>query len=166
MNLDPVRDALLADARADADRMLADADRFAGDRVERANREAAALIATAGREGAAAAADLLARQRGATRREAREIVLGEQRRALDELRARARAAARELVHEDGYDEIVARLRALGEERLGADVTISVDPDGEPGIIAGEGHRRVDYRLIVLADRAIDALGSDVATLWQ
>ena len=56
--------------------------------------------------------------------------------------------------------------ALAAAQLGAEAEITVDPDGEPGIVASAGHRRVDYRLTTLADRAFDALGADVATLWQ
>ena len=33
------------------------------------------------------------------------------------------------------------------------------------VVASDGHRRVDYRLVTLADRAIDALGPQVAMLW-
>ena len=51
-------------------------------------------------------------------------------------------------------------------QLGADAEILDDPDGEPGVVACDVHRRVDYRLVTLADRAVEALGADVAALWE
>ncbi len=165
MNLDSVRAALIADARADAELLLAEADRDAEERLSEAGEEAAAMIEAAQREGARDAAERLARQRAATRREAREIVLTAKRRALDELRERAHTAVRELVDEDGYPALLDRLRMLAAAQLGPDACIRVDPDGEPGVIASGAHRRVDYRLVTLVDRAIDKLGEDVVMLW-
>jgi vacuolar-type H+-ATPase subunit H len=157
--------ARLADARADADQVLSAADVDAQDRLARARDEAAALLVAARVDGAREAAERLARQRAATRREAREIVLAARRRALDELRDRARAAARDLVDEDSYQQLLDRLRFLAVTQLGVDGEVVANPDGEPGIIVSDGARRVDYRLVTLADRAVASLGADIATLW-
>ncbi len=165
MNLDSVRAALIADAHADAELLLAEADRDAQDRLARADEEAATLMETARSEGTREAAERGARQRAATRREARQIVLTAKRRTLDELRERARTAVRGLAHEDSYQDLLDRLRMLAAVQLGPDAEISVDPESEPGVIASGGHRRVDCRLVTLADRAVDGLGADVATLW-
>jgi vacuolar-type H+-ATPase subunit E/Vma4 len=166
VNLDAVRAALLADARADAASMLAAADDDVRDHMARCQREAAELVDAARSEGEREAAERLARQHAATRRAAREIVLGAQRRLLDQLREDAHTAARELAHEDRYEELLERLRTVAASQLGPDAEISVPPDGEPGIVGRDGHRRVDYRLVTLADRALDALGADIATLWM
>ncbi len=128
--------------------------------------EAAELLEAARADGAREAAERLARQHAAARREAREVVLTARRRALDELRERAHTAVRELAREDRYGELRERLRTLAASQLGPDAEILDDPDGEPGIVARDGHRRVDYRLVTVADRAVDALGADVATLWS
>jgi vacuolar-type H+-ATPase subunit E/Vma4 len=166
VNLDAVRAALIADARADAASLLAAADHDARDRIARSHEEAAELVEAARAEGAREAAERLARQHAATRREAREVVLAARRQALDELRERARTAARGLALEDRYGELREHLRNLASFQLGPDAEIIDDPDGEPGVVARDGHRRVDYRLVTLADRAVEALGADVATLWD
>ncbi len=166
MNLDAVHAALLADARADAASLLAAADRDARDRIARSHEEAAELVEAARAEGAREAAERLAREHAATRREAREVVLTARCHALDELRERARTAARELAREDRYGELREQLRSLAVSQLGPDAEVLDDPDGEPGVVARDGHRRVDYRLVTLADRAVDALGDDIATLWR
>ncbi len=134
--------------------------------MARSRDEAAALVDAARSEGEREAAARLARQHAATRREAREIVLAAQRQALVELREHVRTAARELTHDDRYEELLERLRTLAASQLGPDAEISVAPDGEPGIVGSDGHRRVDYRLVTLADRALDAMGADIATLWM
>jgi vacuolar-type H+-ATPase subunit E/Vma4 len=166
VNLDAVRAALLADARADAASLLAAADHDARDHMARSRDEAAALVDAARSDGEREAAARLARQHAATRREAREIVLAAQRQALVELREHVRTAARELTHDDRYEELLERLRTLAASQLGRDAEISVPPDGEPGIVGSDAHRRVDYRLVTLADRALDAMGADIATLWM
>ncbi len=166
MNIDSVRAALIADAEADAASLLAAADHDADDCIARSHEEAAELVEAARSEGAREAAERLARQHAATRREAREVVLTARRQALDELRERARTAARGLAREDRYGELRDRLRTLAASQLGPDAEILDDPDGEPGVVARDGYRRVDFRLVTLADRAVEALGADVATLWE
>jgi vacuolar-type H+-ATPase subunit E/Vma4 len=166
VNIDAVRAALIADARADAASLLAAADRDADDCMSRSQEEAAELVEGARVEGAREAAERLARQHAATRREARQVVLTARCEALDELRDRARTAARELAREDRYGELRDRLRTLAESQLGPDAEILEDLDGEPGVVARDGFRRVDFRLVTLADRAVEALGADVATLWE
>jgi vacuolar-type H+-ATPase subunit E/Vma4 len=165
MNVDAVRDALLTDTHTDAEELVARADREADEQLARARNQAHALVEAARVDGAREAADRLARQRATARRDARQLVLRARRDALDELRAQARRAARALADEDSYPELVERLRLLATAQLGSGATITVEPDGEPGVVATDGHRRVDYRLVALADRALDALGAEVATLW-
>jgi vacuolar-type H+-ATPase subunit E/Vma4 len=166
VNLDAVRAALIADARTDASSLLAAADHDADNSMARSHEEAAQLREAARTEGAREAAERVARLHATTRREAREVVLTARRQALDDLRERARTAARALALEDQYGELRERLRSLAVFQLGPDAEILDDPDGEPGVVARDGHRRVDYRLVTLADRAVDALGADVATLWD
>lgn len=166
MNLDAVRAALIADARSDAELILAEADRDVAARRADTQREAELLIETGRSQGARDADARLARRRAETRRESRQLVLAAQRRALDALRDRARSAARELGTEDAYPELLDRLRLLAVTQLGPGAAISVTPGGEPGVTATDGRRRVDYRLVTLADRAVDALGADVEMLWK
>jgi vacuolar-type H+-ATPase subunit E/Vma4 len=165
MNVDAARAALLADAQADAQELLARADQEAAEQLAHAREQAASLLDTARADGAREATDRLVRERAGTRREARQRVLAARKAALDELCVRARDAVRALADEDDYPELIERLRLLATAQLGSDAAITVDPDGEPGVVASDGRRRVDYRLVTLADRAIEALGPEAGTLW-
>ena len=165
MKLEAVENALVADAKADAELLVAAADRDADAKVQAARDEAARLVASARAAGEREAGQILARQRSATRREARSIVLDAQRTVFDELRHRARAAVRALADEADYERFIAALGGPAAAELGPNAVITVAPSGEPGIFAIDGSRRVDYRLATLADRAVDELGSQIASLW-
>jgi len=43
--------------------------------------------------------------------------------------------------------------------------IERDPSPDGGVVARAGTRRVDYRLPILAERALDDLSDKVAELW-
>ncbi len=165
MNLEATRAALLSNARTEADRVVAEADRDVAAALDDARARAEREISAARAEGEQDAADRLARQRARARREARRIVLEARRGCYDELHDRARAAARDLAREHDYDDLVGRLRSLAVRQLGPDATVLVDPDAEPGLVAETESRRVDYRLVTLADRATEELSSEVAQLW-
>lgn len=165
MTLDAARDALLDDARQRAAAMLAEADVEAGERLERARRQgderlerARALGEVEGRVAAARAAAL-------ERSSARMEVLGAQRAASDELRRRARAAALGLRDAPDYAELLDRLMAAARRDLGDGAEIERDPRGVGGVRGRAGTRQVDYTLVALADRCVDALGSRLTRLW-
>jgi vacuolar-type H+-ATPase subunit E/Vma4 len=159
----PVRQALLARAASEAERLLAEADADAGAILIRARREADAIRAEARAEGEADAAQLLAAERARGRRRARAVVLGAERESYDELRSRIARALPSLrtdpAYRDWVDSLGAQVRAL----LGADATVTEHPDG--GVSGEVTGRRVAYTLAGLADRALEALGPDVETMW-
>jgi hypothetical protein len=158
--LAPVRDALLARARADAAAALADADTDAAAVLAEAREQAAALLREAREQGEREAAALRTREHARAGREARTVVLGAQRAALEELRRRGRAAARALGEDPA---LLDRLRARLLADLGPDAVVRDHPDG--GLVAEAPGRRVDASLGALADRALDALGVEVQGLW-
>jgi vacuolar-type H+-ATPase subunit E/Vma4 len=165
IDVDAARDALIADAVADAAATRAAASAEARERLDRAAQEAAAIVERARVAGEREAADRLARQQAAARREARELVLNAQRAALDRLHTEARAAARSLADSPEWEAILAGLRRVAVARLGPDATIAQHPGGEPGLVATRGGHRVDLRLTTLVDLAIAELGSEVEQLW-
>lgn len=166
MSFDAVREALLADARSDAAALVAEAERAAGVRVAAAAAGAERVVEQARAEGEREAGERFERQLARARREARSLVLAARRQAAEELRHRSRAAVRELRTGPGGAALVAALSSAARSQLGPDAVVTVDPDGEPGVVARAGSRAVDYRLAAVADRVVDSLGSDVEELWS
>lgn len=165
IDVDAARDALIADATADAAATRDAATADVRERLDRAVQEAATIVDRARVAGERDAADRLARQQAAARREARELVLNAQRDALDRLRVEARTAVRTLADGPGWDTVLAALGRVAVARLGPDATVTEQPGGEPGLVATCGGRRVDLRLATLVDLAIAELGTEVAQLW-
>ena len=165
VTLEPVRLALLADARADADRLVADATETAELTVAEATRDADEAVERARRRGIASAR-ARADQVLAPRRNAADTSVLE---AKESIRARlhqaASAAVLDLPDDDRYPALVHGLEERARDQLGPHTQIEHDPDGRGGIVAIDGDRRVDYTLAALADRAIDAHADEVARLW-
>ncbi|HEV7187335.1 MAG TPA: V-type ATP synthase subunit E family protein [Blastococcus sp.] len=161
--LAPVREGLLAQARADADATLAAADADAAVVVATAREQAATILDEARTRGERDAAVLEARERARGRREARSAVLQAQRDAYEELRRTARAAARQLRADPRYPDLVAALTERARVELGPGATVHEHPDG--GVVAAAAGRRLDGSLEALADRALTGLGPDVQGLW-
>lgn len=160
--LAPVRAALLAGVRAEADRLLADAEADAARRLADARAQAADLLAAARARGEADAAAVLAAETSAARRTARALVLAAQREAYERLRAEAREAVRRLLADPAERE---RLAGLVRARLGSGAVLRDDPDGG---IRGESSeagatRTVDASVAALVDRAL--AGLDGERLW-
>ncbi|MFF8941511.1 hypothetical protein ACF1A5_04345 [Streptomyces sp. NPDC014864] len=159
--LEPVREALLAEAceaRAVA--------------VARARTEARATLEAAG----ARADAILTRARAAGRRDgvaaaARELVHARQDAA------RARLAARREAYEEFRRQVADGVRTAAGDRdglldaltrrardtLGADAVVRPGADG--GIVAEAPGRRLDLTPAALAERALDRFGSRVQELW-
>lgn len=165
MTLDAARDALLDDARRRAAALLAEADVEAGERIERARRQGDELRARARALGDAEGRVAAARVAALERTSARIEVLGAQRAASDELRRCARAAALGLRDAPDYAELLDRLTAAARRDLGDDAEIERDPPDAGGVRGRAGTRQVDYTLVALADRCVDALGSRLSLLW-
>ena len=162
--LQPVKQALLATARADAERLLADADAEATASVSRAEAEADRIRTAARAQGAADAEAVLVAERARARRRARAQVLGAQREAYDDLRVRVARALPELRASAGYAAWQDAVRRQVQEMLGEGAVLAEHPDG--GVVGEAPGRRVAVTLTALADEAVDALGADVEGLWS
>lgn len=155
--LDPVRAALLATARHDADQRVAQAQARAAEILAAARERAAGIICAARDAGIADAETVLATERAKSRRAARARTLQARRRAYEQLRLRSREAVVRMRDEPGYAGIRATLTAVASRLLGPAAEI-VEADGG-GVIARAADRRIDLSLTALADRAVDAVAA-------
>ena len=165
LGLDPVREALLAEARATADHILRQADERASDQVEQAHQETEALVARARAEGQAAAELETISALVEARRRARTLVLEAQRAIHDDVRRRAEAAAQELRATPRYDELLDRLTDLAREVLGPGSKVERDPP-EGGVVAQAGNRRLAYTLPALVERCLAEHAHEIDRLWR
>ena len=164
MNLEPLRDALLGDARAKVAAELATADERAAAQRAAAEREGAELAERARAEGAAAAELEAAAEHASTRRGARTLVLAARNDVYEEVRRRAVEGAEALRGKPDYSALLERLAAAAREQLGPEAEVEVDP-AAGGVVATVRGRRVDYTLHALTDRCLDLLGARLEQLW-
>lgn len=164
VSLDPLREALLAEARTDADRLVGQAEQRAATRVTRAEEEKAALVRRARAEGEAAAELEAASELTQARRRARTLVLEAQRTAYEDARREAHAAVQRLRSEPQYQELIERLAARVREELGPDAELELDPP-EGGVVGRLGNRRVDHTLPAIVERCVAERGDDLERLW-
>ncbi len=162
--LAPVREELLARARADAEQALAEADADAAASLAAARSEADAILDAARAQGESDAAAVLSAKRARDRRQARAVVLAAQREAYDELRSQVVHALSAIRDDPGYGPWRDRLAEHARTVLGADAVVSEAPEG--GVLGEANGRRVLYTLVGLADRAIHTMGADVEGLWS
>lgn len=161
--LDPLRDALHAAAREEAD----EAESRAAEEVEAvltaAQQRAEEVVADAAAQGTAGARAAAALRSARARREANELVLAEQealRRALVDQVVRA---AQGLRGEQRYAAWVDHLTRRCHEALGPLATVTPSPSG--GVIGELGSRRLDLSVPVLAAAAVEAHAVEVRQLW-
>jgi hypothetical protein len=162
--LAPLRDALLADARAETARLLATAEADAAAELAATQARADATLAEARAEGEADAVAVLTGDRARANRRARATVLRARSDAYQALRAGSQAAMRDLRRGAEYPRLLDRLAAVARAELGPSATFVEDASG--GVLAEAEGRRLDYSLTGFADRAVDALGSDLERLWS
>jgi hypothetical protein len=157
--LEPLRQALLASAAAEADRLRGDAQREGAHAIAQARSEAAALLEAARAKGRSDGAELLAAEQTAVRRAARAAILLAQRTAYEELRQGAVEAVRDLLREAEQRRLLgARLR----DRLGGLATVSDTADGGLFAQAPDG-RSIDASVGALVDSALADL--HLEQLW-
>ncbi len=161
LTLDVFRESILAEAKAEAERLVAEADAAAGDRMAEARKRADDMVENAREEGRAMAERETALDRAAARRRVRGTVLDAQRRAFEELRERSIEA---LTRSDGLAHLMEHAEAMARARLGEHTDIEDDP-GSAGFIATAGGRRLDFRASSLIDRAMIELGTRLEELW-
>lgn len=157
--LQPLRDALVAEANAAADTVRTAAEDEGGRGIADAQQRADAVRSDARLQGEQDAAVLLSAERAKSRRAARTIVLAAQRAAYDDLRAQARSAIQQLLADPA---VRGRLEAQACTQLGADVTVRELPGG--GFVAETPDgRTVDASVSALVDGAL--AGVDLEALW-
>jgi vacuolar-type H+-ATPase subunit E/Vma4 len=164
VSLDPVRAALLAEARTEADRLVSEAEERAATYVAHAEEEKTALVRRARAEGEAAAELESASELAQARRRARTFVLEARRAVYEDARREAHAAAQRLRSESRYEQLIDRLAAQVKEELGPDAELELDPP-EGGVLGRLGNRRVDHTLPALVERCLDECGDDLERLW-
>lgn len=163
--LAPVREALLADAVAEADRIRAEARDEARAASDAAERDVAAEVAEIERRQTMAAEARAAQVRARARTEAQAMVLAARAEIHRDLGAATRAAALGLRDDDRYPALLDRLEAMARDQLGPEARIERDPPELGGVVATAGTRRVDYTLTALAERALTHHADEVTALW-
>jgi vacuolar-type H+-ATPase subunit E/Vma4 len=157
--LEPVRDALRAAARREADRARTQAESAAGLTLAEAEETAAQIRREAHARAIADCAEEVATERSRAGRQARTLVL---RARLDEyqtLRAAAREAVGVLREDPDYPRIRQGLIGVVRSVLGVAADVR---EGDCGGIVGEvPGRRADYSLAAFAERAVDAVLADL-----
>jgi len=166
VNLGPLREAALEQARADAEAALGEADRRAAETLAAAEEQGDALVRRARAEGAAAAAIAGAHEEARARRTARALVLAAERQLYDELCRRADEEAFALRGSDAYRALLEELSAAARRQLGSGARLDIDPDGVGGVRGSTNGRSVDYTLHSVVDRALDRLGARTEELWR
>ncbi len=158
------RDALIAAARADAERILEAAR--ADVAAERAGAEQAAreLLERAAAAGVADATEEWATRRAQLIEERRSRVRHAQRAVYEQWRRESTAAALALRDDEKYPALRESLRDLAIRLLGPDADIVEDPRG--GVVARAGSRVLDLRLSTLAARALEQFETGAEGLWQ
>jgi vacuolar-type H+-ATPase subunit E/Vma4 len=161
--LSPVRQALLAEARAQADALLAEADADVEEMVSAASTQAAEMRSQAREQGTADAGRYLAAERARSRREARQVVLQAQRRAWEELRRRCHEAVLILREDSSYQDRLADVVERSTQSHGPDVVVEERSDG---VVLENSRRRTSYTLTDLAESALHRRGRDIEGLWE
>ena len=161
----PLRNALLDQAQAEAERVLAEADEQAAATLAEADSQGTALVEEARAAGIAAGSIEGAHEEVHARRFARALVLSAQRELYDELRRQSRAAVHELRHDPRYPELLERLSAAARAQLGDGAALELDPPDAGGVRGSKESRHVDYTLDALVERCLDHRGARPERLW-
>jgi vacuolar-type H+-ATPase subunit E/Vma4 len=158
--LDPLREALVEAARAEATRLTRSAAEEGRAAVANAREQAAQVLAVAATEGEAEGRELAALATARAEQRARTALLEARHAAYAQLvDACERAVAAALREPDQRSALHRALRA----RLGADVTVRDTADGGLRAEAPDG-RAVDASVAALVARALEGL--DLEGLWS
>ena len=162
--LEPVRDAIRAEADARANTILDTAEQQAAQIRDQGRAEAAQIRSRAeagGREAARAEAVLRSAR---ARRAAGGTVLAREEEVRGELRSRVLAETARLRGDPRYPVLLEALREQARSLLGPDAHVLEARGG--GITASLGSRSVDLSLPALALAALERHAGEVRSLWQ
>ena len=161
--LEPLREALLAAAGAEAEAVVRGAEDEAARTLAEASARAHDVVEQGRREGRADAGTALAAERSRTHRQARALVLAAQRAAYDDLRGAVQQQATALAEDPAWPDLRERLATCARQLLGSDAEL-VDVPG--GVHARSGSRTVEVTVSSLAEAELLALGPEVEQLWE
>lgn len=149
--LAPVRDALLAEARADAEEVRERAREAVAGVLAAAEAEAETIRSSAHEDALEQARSLQEAAENHARRKAREVELRAQREAFDALAAGVRRSALAVLEEP---ELRDALEELARRAVGPDAELVRTEDG---FVAAQPGRRTEFSLTDLADAAVAEL---------
>jgi vacuolar-type H+-ATPase subunit E/Vma4 len=156
--LAPLRAALVANARADADRVVTAARVRADQHVAAALTAAAARVAEARARAEADTASALAGEAARVRQQGRALLLAARRAVYDELRRRTHEAVRSLRDEPAYAGLRSAVENTGIARLGSGAISRESRDG--GCIVEAPGMRIEATLDALADWALETVSTE------
>lgn len=161
--LEPLRAALMAAARRDAEARLTEARARTVAIAVDADGAVRGILARAAAEGEAAAERRSAHRLAEAKRQARSQILRAQRAAYDALFDAALAALGGMCQRPEYGALQDRLARIAATVLGGDTPVQRGPEG---VVARSDGRYVDLTLPVLVRRCIARMGKKVSRLWQ
>lgn len=166
MTLAAVQEAARAEASGRAE-AIREAARVRAEEVIAAARAGAAALVAERRAAAERLADLEEHERLAqARAQASEMVLSAQRTVLVEARTAAQSAARHLVGDRRYAQLLDQLAADARRRLRNGDPVRIAAAAEGGFVASAGTRQIDYSLNAQVDRCLEAMGPELERLWR
>lgn len=158
--LDPVRANHLESSRARAEAIVRDARAQADQIIARSSADARAMTEQAEHEGEASADLDTDRSWTAARRRARSILLAAQRDVYDELRS---AVGRAVQSDAGYPSFLGRLADEASRRLGPGAEVRIDGNE---VLGTRKERHVRWTLQDMIDESVGRLGPDIEELWR
>ena len=164
--LEPVQNALLADADIAAERVRAAAHAAVVRDVAEAEGEVTAAVNRARQRSERASRARSEQALGQRRREAHRHVLAEQEAIRGQFEQATESAFDALRDDPRYPALLDALERRARDQLGEQATLARDPVDMGGVVGTAGSRRVDYSLRALARRAAAALDEEVAELCR
>jgi vacuolar-type H+-ATPase subunit E/Vma4 len=161
--LEAVRRHHLAAAHVRADAILRDARAQAQQIAAKSDADARALIEQAEKEGEEAAELDTSLEWTSARRRARGVILAAQNEAYQDLRAAVTAA---VSCDSRYPSLLGCLADAARRKLGPGAEVAVDAGGDRGVTATRKDRRVDWSLEKIVDESVYRLGPSIEELWR
>lgn len=162
--LQPLENALLAHARADAAAAMSNGRQRAEEIRATARQRASDLADSARNEGRQQAQAEVDTELARKRRQAHALVLAAQRAVYEQLRRRCLDTASALRDDPGYSLLRSQLAGIAAVMLGPSADIQDGPGG--GVVASSDGRSVDLSLAALVERELAGRDTEVPELWS